>query len=152
MPFFYALKVVSLVHGSFLLYDRGGCTVARPDMDNLLATALLAGWIVVHAAFPQVLNNYPERIDNSVAGYVAVDDCGMMGRHLVLVRRGVPDVTLAVADCANPAHLAYRQAMGYVADVDANPNVWRGPWVPQWAELWTVPAREQFWRRMERIA
>ena len=115
-----------------------------------MPTAILVGWIVVHAAFPQVLNNYPERIDDTVAGYVAVDDCGLMGDHLVLVRPGIPDVTLAVADCANPVHIPYRQSNGYIADVDA--AVWRGAWTPQWAELWTPDARARYWRRMERIA
>lgn len=118
-------------------------------MDNRLASAILVGWIVVHAAFPVVLDNYPERADDTVSGYVAVDDCGMLGKHLVLVRPGVPDVTLAVADCANPAHVQYRNERGLIADVDA--AVWRGAWFPQRAELWTVPARERYWRHMERI-
>ena len=106
------------------------------------AKPLVAGLIVVHAAFPAVLANYPERADAGVAGYVAVDDCGWMRRHLVLVRPGLPDVLVAVADCAQAAHVPYRRRMRYIADVDA--SLWTGPWRPQAAELWTPPARALF--------
>lgn len=115
-----------------------------------MTKALLTGWIVVHAAFPAVLDNYPDRVDQSATGYVvAVSDCNALGAHLVLVRPGQPDVLLSVADCADPDHVAERAAAGLIADVDE--AVWRGPWVPQRAELWTPAARAQYLKRMERL-
>jgi hypothetical protein len=107
-----------------------------------MASALLAGWIVVHAAFPAVLDTFPERADPAVAGYVAVTDCAMMGQRLVLVRPGLPDVLLAVADCAWPAHAQYREERGYIADVDE--ALWFGAWIPQRAELWLPAARAAY--------
>ena len=104
-----------------------------------MATALLAGWIVVHAAMPAVLANHPERADPTVAGYVAVSDCAMIGQRLVLVRPGQPDALVAVADCAWEQHVAYREANGLIADVDE--AIWEGPWIPQPAELWLPEAR-----------
>jgi len=97
-------------------------------------TALLAGLIVVHAAFPAVLAHFPERADPAVAGYVAVTDCAAMGERYVLVRPGLPDVLVAVADCAWSADAAYRADRGLIADVDA--ALWVGPWRPQRGELW----------------
>lgn len=104
--------------------------------------ALLAGLIVAHAAFPTVLASYPERADPTAAGYVAVTDCAMMGQRLVLVRPGLPDVLVAVADCAWPEDAAYRARMGYIADVDT--ALWAGPWRPQYAELWEPTARAAY--------
>lgn len=104
-----------------------------------MAVAFLSGWIVVHAAFPAVLAAFPERTDETVAGYVAVTDCAMIGERLVLVRPGLPDVLVAVADCAWPAHTKYREARGYIADVDE--ALWHGPWIPQRAELWLLADR-----------
>lgn len=111
-----------------------------------MAKALLAGLIVVHAAMPAVLERFPERRDPGVAGYVAVDDCDMIGRRLVLVRPGLPDVLVAVADCAWPEDVAYRQELGYIADVDA--AIWQGPWLPRYAELWRPEDRAE-WRESQ---
>lgn len=108
--------------------------------------AALSGTILVHNAFPAVLERYPERRDNSVAGYIATNSCADLGKHFVLVRRGQPDVLVAVADCAWAQHVEWRNQHGYIADVDS--RLWRGLWVPQPAELWTVDARE-WWAEME---
>lgn len=109
-------------------------------------TGVLIGMILVHAAMGSVLENFPERRDNSVAGYVATNDCAEMGQHYVLVRRGQPDVLVAVADCAWEHDVAWRQANSFIADVDA--ALWIGPWVPQPAQLWTVDARD-WWAEQE---
>lgn len=115
-------------------------------MTTNLSTAVLAGVILVHAAFPGVLATFPERRDPGVAGYVATNDCAQLGQRLVLVRPGQPDVLVAVADCAWAHHVEWRNQRGYIADVDA--ALWVGPWIPQQAELWTVDARE-WWAEME---
>ena len=104
--------------------------------------ALLAGLIVAHVAFPAVLANFPERADPTVAGYVAVTDCAMMGQRLVLVRQGEPDVLVAVADCAWASHASDRAEQGLIADVDV--ALWTGPWRPQYAELWEPAARAAY--------
>ena len=109
-------------------------------MSNLLAASVIAGTILVHNAFPAVLATYPERVDNSVAGYIATNDCAQLGQRLVLVRKGQPDALVAVADCAWTHHVAWRERNGYIADVDA--RLWTGAWIPQPAELWTVDDRE----------
>lgn len=111
-------------------------------MTDIVPKAIAAGLIVVHAAFPAVLAGFPERVDPGVAGYVAVNDCAMLGQRLVLVRPGQPDVLVAVADCAWAKDVPYRERMGYIADVDA--ALWAGPWRPQEAELWTPAARAIF--------
>ena len=117
-------------------------------MTTLLA-ATMAGVILVHNAFPGVLAAFPERRDPAVAGYVATNDCAQLGQRLVLVRPGLPDALVAVADCAWAHDVAWRDQHGYIADVDA--ALWVGPWIPQRAELWTVEARdwyhEQEWMR-----
>ena len=105
-----------------------------------LLTAVLAGTILVHDAFPGVFAAFPERRDPTVAGYVATNDCAQLGQRLVLVRPGQPDVLVAVADCAWAHHVAWRERRGYIADVDS--RLWVGPWIPQRAELWTVEARD----------
>ena len=117
-------------------------------MTNLLLAGVLSGTILVHDAFPAVLAAYPERRDDSVSGYVATNDCGQLGQHLVLVRPGQPDVLVAVADCAWAHHVEWRTANGYIADVDA--ALWVGPWIPQQAELWDVEARD-WWIEQEWI-
>lgn len=117
-----------------------------PGQRTATLTGVLVGVILVHAAFPGVLAAYPERRDPGVQGYVATNDCADLGRHLVLVRPGQPDVLVAVADCAQERHVAWRQANRYIADVDA--ALWCGPWVPQPAQLWTVDARD-WWAEQE---
>ena len=114
------------------------------DEPNLCECA--GGMILVHDAFPAVFAAYPERRDPGVQGYVATNDCADMGRHFVLVRRGQPDVLVAVADCAQERHVAWRQANRFIADVDK--ALWVGPWIPQRAELWTVDARD-WWAEQE---
>jgi len=110
---------------------------------HLILAGILSGQIVVHAAFPQVLFAYPDRRDPGVQGYVAVNDCAELGNRYVLVRPGQKDVLVAVADCAWAGHVAYRESRGLIADVDE--AIWTGPWRPQYAELWTVEARAEFW-------
>lgn len=110
-----------------------------------MARAILIGFIVIHAAFPEVFLTYPERKSDEVAGYVAVNDCAQIGRRYVLVRHGLPDVLVQVADCAQPRHVPWRRAEGIVADVDI--NVWHGGQWPQWAELWLVSDRARWERR-----
>ena len=107
---------------------------------NLLLASVATGTILVHAAFPAVLANYPERRDGGVAGYVATNDCEQIGQRFVLVRPGLPDALVAVADCAQDWHVNWRKRQGYIADVDA--ALWVGPWRPQSGELWTVDQRE----------
>lgn len=109
---------------------------------------LLIGLIVLHGAMPQVLANYPERQQANVDGYVAVDDCGMIGQALVLVRSGRPDLIVAVADCAADADIAYRQSRRYIADVET--AIWTGPVRPQPAELWLVEDRARWEARWSR--
>ena len=115
----------------------------------LLVTSLLApapavrgGRIVLHDAFPAVLANYPDRVRDDVDGYIATDSCAELGQTIVLVRPGVPDALVAVADCAWDYHVPYRQRMGYIADVDR--KLWVGPERPQEAELWPVGLRRAY--------
>ena len=112
-------------------------------MTNLLLSAVLAGQIVAHNAFPAVLDRYPERADPGVQGYVAVNDCAELGRRYVLVRPGETEVLVAVADCAWAYHVPYREARNLIADVDA--AIWAGPWRPQYAELWAPEERWLWW-------
>ena len=112
-------------------------------MTNLIFSAILTGHILVHDAFPGIFERFPERQDPGVQGYVAVNDCGELGERYVLVRRDLPDVLVAVADCAWRHDVAWREANGYIADVGA--AIWQGPWRPQYAELWPVAARAEYW-------
>ena len=119
-----------------------------------MTTAILSGLIVAHAAFHTptgVLANYPERrvyVDGvEVAGYVALSDCDEIGRVYVLVRPGIPDVLVAVADCAQDYHVQGRQARGLIADVDT--RIWVGPMREQQAELWRPADRAAYWRKWE---
>ena len=98
--------------------------------------ALLTGLIVAHAAFPAVFANYPERQQDGVDGYVALSDCNEIGNRYVLVRQGIRDMLVAVADCAQARHVQGRSDKGLIADVDI--AVWRGGMWPQEAELWRV--------------
>lgn len=82
-------------------------------------------------------------------GYIGVNDCGEMGNLYALVRSGVPDAVVAVADCAQARHVAFRERMGYIADVDI--AVWDGPEIPQEAELWPLEERAVYWERMEKL-
>ncbi|MBU1743238.1 MAG: hypothetical protein KKC37_17015, partial [Proteobacteria bacterium] len=70
---------------------------------------------------PAVLNNYPERADPTVDGYIAVMDCDEMGRRYVLELDG-RDYLVAVADCAqvrDVEHIEYAFGGRWIADVDA---------------------------------
>ena len=111
-------------------------------------TPVYIGLIVAHAAFPAVFATYPQRQFEGVDGYVGVSDCSEMGRFFVLVRRGQPDVLVAVADCAADQHVAVRASRGLIADVDV--ALWRGPWREQPAELWRPADRARWWKRAER--
>ena len=73
-----------------------------------------------------------------------------MGRQFVLVRSGQPDALVAVADCAAEDDVAYRQAHGLIADVQY-PELWRGGYWPQPAELWRVADRARWWKRWESV-
>ena len=108
--------------------------------------ALFAGLIVAHAAFPAVFATYPERQQDGVDGYVALSDCSEIGNRYVLVRQGVPDMLVAVADCAQAAHVARRAAEGLIADVQW-PEAWTGGYFPQMAELWRVDDRARWLER-----
>ena len=44
----------------------------------------LIGIVTLHLAMPAVLDNYPDRADPTVDGYIAVVDCGRMGSRYVL--------------------------------------------------------------------
>ena len=68
--------------------------------------------------FPPCSPHYPERQQDDVAGYIALSDCSEIGNRYVLVRSGFPDVLVAVADCAQAEHVAYRNEQGLIADVD----------------------------------
>jgi hypothetical protein len=107
--------------------------------------ALLTGLIVAHAAFPAVFATYPERQQDGVDGYVALSDCSEIGNQYVLVRQGLPDALVAVADCAQARHVAQRSDQGLIADVDV--ALWRGGMWPQEAELWRVDDRARWFEQ-----
>ena len=104
--------------------------------------AVFAGLIVAHAAFPAVFATYPERQQDGVDGYVALSDCSEIGNRYVLVRQGIPDALVAVADCAQARHVEGRNAEGLIADVDI--ALWIGGMWPQEAELWRVEDRARW--------
>ena len=104
--------------------------------------AFLTGLIVAHAAFPAVFATYPERQQDGVDGYIALSDCSEIGNWYVLVRQGIPDALVAVADCAQARHVAQRSDQGLIADVDI--ALWRGGMWPQEAELWRVDDRARW--------
>lgn len=106
------------------------------------ANGIRVGKIVLHDAMPRVLVNFPERAQVGVDGYVATTDCVEIGRRFVLVRPGLPDALVAVADCAWEQDAHYRNLMGYIADVDR--ALWKGAERPQDAQLWPVGLREAF--------
>lgn len=109
----------------------------------------LAGLIVAHAAMPAVLAAYPERVQDGVDGYIALSDCSEIGNQYILVRTGVRDMLVAVADCARLDDRQYRADMNYIADVEA-PGLWRGGMWPQRAELWRVEDRAAWLARWEK--
>ena len=111
-------------------------------------TALYTGLIVLHAAMPAVLANFPERVQANVDGYVAVSDCSMVGQRLVLVRPGLTDALVVVADCAAAEDVAYRARVGYIADVET--ALWAGPERPLPAELWRPENRALWYERWRR--
>ena len=88
---------------------------------------------------------YPERQTEGVDGYIALSDCAEIGNQYVLVRQGVRDMLVAVADCAQTAHVQGRRDQGLIADVDV--NVWRGGMWPQEAELWRVDDRARWFEQ-----
>ncbi len=108
----------------------------------------LTGLIVAHAAFPAVFATYPERQTEGVDGYIALSDCSEIGNWYVLVRQGIPDALVAVADCAQARHVEGRNAEGLIADVDV--ALWRGGMWPQEAELWRVDDRARWIARWKR--
>ena len=110
--------------------------------------AFLTGLIVAHAAFPAVFATYPERQQDGVDGYVALSDCSEIGNRYVLVRQGIRDMLVAVADCAQARHVQGRRDKGLIADVDI--AVWRGGMWPQEAELWRVDDRARWLERWTR--
>ena len=124
---------------------RQGTTKDNDDLQPFLT-----GLIVAHAAFPAVFAAYPERQQDGVAGYVALSDCAEIGNRYVLVRAGQPDALVAVADCAQAAHIAYRAEQGLIADVDV--MLWRGGYWPQPAELWRVEDRARWLERWSRAS
>lgn len=105
----------------------------------------LIGLVAAHAAFHGVFLVYPERVQDGVDGYVALSDCSEIGNRYVLVRQGVPDMLVAVADCAQARHVAQRSDQGLIADVDV--AIWRGGMWPQQAELWRVDDRARWFEQ-----
>ena len=100
---------------------------------------------MAHAAFPAVFATYPERQTEGIDGYIALSDCGEIGNRYVLVRQGVPDMLVAVADCAQARHVEQRNDQGLIADVDV--AIWIGGMWPQEAELWRVDDRARWCER-----
>lgn len=101
---------------------------------------------------PAVLDNYPDRADPTVDGYIAVVDCGRMGSRYVLELDG-KTYLVAVADCAqvrDVAHIEYSFGGRWIADVDA--TIWDDlPRYPQEATLWPENVYRAWQRQMERI-
>ena len=120
---------------------------SHSDKGHILQ-ALLTGLIVAHAAFPAVFATYPERQTEGVDGYIALSDCSEIGNWYVLVRQGIPDALVAVADCAQARHVAQRSDQGLIADVDV--AIWRGGMWPQQAELWRVDDRARWFEQWTR--
>jgi len=101
---------------------------------------------------PQVLDNYPDRQQSTVDGYIAVVDCGRMGSHYVLQLDG-ETYLVAVADCAqvrDVAHIEYAFGGRWIADVDA--TIWDDlPHIPQRAILWPERVWQAHQRQKERV-
>jgi hypothetical protein len=119
-------------------------TVTLPTDWSMCATT--GPRIVRHDAFPGVFERYPERYVPG-AFYVATDDCDDIGEWRVLVVAGRAYFVM-VADCAAAEDVAYRRAMGYVADVGKRlweRNGW--PYCPIAAELLTIDDLFSPWSR-----
>ena len=101
---------------------------------------------------PAVLDNYPDRADPTVDGYIAVVDCGEIGRRYVLQLDG-QTYLVAVADCAqvrDVAHIEYAFGGRWIADVDE--HLWDDlPRIPQEATLWPEKVWQAHQRQMERV-
>lgn len=101
---------------------------------------------------PAVLNNYPNRADPTVDGYIARADCDEMGRRYVLELDG-RDYLVAVADCAavrDLAHIEYAFGGRWLADVDE--KTWGDlPRYPTEATLWPERVYQAWQRQMQRI-
>jgi len=78
------------------------------------ARSCVAGEATLHNAWAGVFAHFPERLDEAVDGYVAVADCGEMGRYKRLYLGG-RWFRVRVADCRNPADEA---TMEWLVDVD----------------------------------
>ena len=106
----------------------------------------------MHLAMPQVLDNYPDRQQPDVDGYIARVDCGEIGRRYVLQLDG-REYIVAVADCAavkDVQHLEYAFGGKWLADVDA--KIWGDlPRIPQEATLWPVNTWQAYQRQMDRV-
>ena len=50
----------------------------------MIRQAAIIGIVTLHLAMPTVLNNYPDRVQPDVDGYIARIDCGEIGRRYVL--------------------------------------------------------------------
>jgi hypothetical protein len=119
---------------------------------DVLSGAALAGIVTLHLLMPQVLDNYPERRQADVDGYIAVMDCQEIGRRFVLELDGQAYL-VAAADCAAPrdrAHIERAFAGEWMADVEL--ELWGDlPRFPQRARLWP----ERLWRmaraRVDRV-
>jgi len=84
-----------------------------------LAMNCNTGFLTEHRAFDQVFNSFPNRIDDSVHGYVATGDCNDIGSYgLLIVGDNIKRVV--VADCLNPSDKQKDPAryVGWVSDVD----------------------------------
>ena len=118
----------------------------------ILRQAALVGIVTLHLAMPAVIANYPNRAQSGVDGYIAVMDCGEIGRRYVLELDG-RDYLVAVADCANVrdlAHIEYTFSGDWLADVDE--QTWGDlPRYPQEATLWPEKVYRAWQLQMERI-
>jgi len=112
----------------------------------------LIGIVTLHLAMPQVIANYPNRQQSDVDGYIAVMDCGKMGRRYVLELDG-HDYRVAVADCAAVKDVAHiEDAFGgrWIADVEL--KLWGDlPRYPVEATLWPEKVYRAWQLQMERI-
>lgn len=112
----------------------------------------MIGIVTLHLAMPTVLNNFPERAQPDVDGYIAVVDCDEMGRRYVL-ELGGHSYLVAVADCAavrDVEHIEYSFGGDWIADVDA--SLWGDlSRYPQEATLWPEKVWQARQRQMARL-
>ena len=130
----------------------GSVGLPAPKDIIILRQAALIGIVTLHLAMPQVIDNYPDRADPTVDGYIAVVDCGEIGRRYVLQLDG-QTYLVAVADCAqvrDVAHIEYAFGGRWIADVDA--TIWDDlPRYPQEATLWPENVYKAWQRQMDRV-